>query len=523
MIELRNRFLKLVLLLGLLVVLAFLWVQPINLAAVDIGRHIKNGELILAGHTDLLYKNYYSFTHPDYPFINHHWFFGVISFLLWKATGFNGLSIFYVGILLTAFLLFAEAARRQVGFIGVFFLAALTLTVITDRREIRPEGVSALLMAVYIFFMPFPASVITTADRLNVFIGNPDKGKRILGGSILLLAQLIWVNTHIFFFLGPLLVALCWWEARLVNASSLQQHSLAKLLAALVAINILNPSGLWGMLTPLNIFKEFGYRLAENQNIFFMMKRFNHEPAYYWFLGLVVLVLMGIVVAVRRDGIKPHVPFIVLAVFVAAAGVKAVRLMPFLGFFFLPLAARFFKPWLRPAHLAGKAVLLMAAIILIAIQAPQAREHLGIGLAPKINGSAEFFKAQALQGPIFSNYDIGGFLIYHLAPQEKVFVDNRQEAFPPEFFKDVYVPMQEKPELFKQVSARYQFNVIYFYRHDLTPWGQQFMVDRISDLQWAPVFVDDYTIIFARRGSVNQAVIDRFELPNSMFGISHPQ
>ena len=142
-----------------------------------------------------------------------------------------------------------------------------------------------------------------------------------------------------------------------------------------------------------------------------------------------------------------------------------------------------------------------------------------LGLMPKVNASAEFFKQTSLKGPIFSNYDIGGYLIYHFGPQEKVFVDNRQEAFPPDFFQKIYIPMQEDSSVWRQEEVKYGFNVIYFYRHDLTPWGQDFMIARVKDPQWAPVFVDDYTIIFARRGSIDQGAIDRFELPKSMFKV----
>jgi hypothetical protein len=138
---------------------------------------------------------------------------------------------------------------------------------------------------------------------------------------------------------------------------------------------------------------------------------------------------------------------------------------------------------------------------------------------PGVNISAEFFKYSGLKGPIFSNYDIGGYLIYHLAGQEKVFVDNRHEAFPWDFMQKVYIPMQEDDRVWHQQLAKYGFNVIYFYRHDLTNWGQAFMIARLQDPQWAPVFADGYTIIFARRASMDQGVIDRFELPKSMFRI----
>ena len=64
----------------------------------------------------------------------------------------------------------------------------------------------------------------------------------------------------------------------------------------------------------------------------------------------------------------------------------------------------------------------------------------GFGLQDNIEKSATFYKSQKLAGPIFNNYDDGGYLIYELFPQEKVFVDNRPEAYTKEFFDKVYNP-----------------------------------------------------------------------------------
>ena len=75
---LRNQTLKVLLLSTYLVLFVLHLCDPINLTAVDIGRHIKNGEMVFLGNFQVPYKNFYSFTHPDYLFINHHWFFGVI-------------------------------------------------------------------------------------------------------------------------------------------------------------------------------------------------------------------------------------------------------------------------------------------------------------------------------------------------------------------------------------------------------------------------------------------------------------
>ncbi len=472
--------------------------QPINLAAVDIGRHIKNGELICQGQRDILHKNFYSFTYPDYPFINHHWLSGVIFYKVFQAFGFSGVGVFYIGIVLLALVLFLLAAGRYAPFPLVFFFASLSFLLLVDRKEIRPEGFSLLFLGVYFYLL------------------QSWQQRRIDGRWLMIIlpcVQLIWVNTHIFFIMGPLLVSIFLWQ----KTDKFQAQTLYKLLLAVTAVNLLNPSGLWGALTPLNIFKEFGYRLAENQNVFFMMKRFADDKAYFYYLLVSAIAIVGVAIAMARDGWRKHLPMAVLTLFLMGAGMKAVRLMTPFAFFFIPLSCYFYGPWLSKFRmpLAGCALIFLSFILITTPPSP------GIGLAPGINQSAEFFKREGLKGPVFSNYDIGGYLIYHLAPQEKVFVDNRQEAFPPDFFKKVYVPMQEKSEVWHQQLSKYGFNVVYFYRHDLTPWGQQFLIDRLSDPDWAPVFVDAYTIIFARRGSVNQDAINHFELPKNMFAITH--
>jgi len=502
-IILRNQAFKILLLLSCLVLLALHLAVPINLTAVDIGRHIKNGELILKGQTQVLYKNFYSFTYPDYPFINHHWFFGVISYFTFCLGGFEGLSIFYIILLLLTFLLAFDSARRYSNFNLACFCSVSSLLLLISRAEIRPEGFS-------VFFTALDFWLLQRLLQRSI--------SAWLVWTIIPIVQIIWVNTHIFFFLGPLLVGLFLWQAKLTGEGKAGLGVLKRLLLVTVCVNLINPSGLWGMLTPFNGFKKFGYALAENQSVFFMIHRFPANVIYKYDLLAALMMIAGIVLALRRDG-KKAMPMVFLAGLITVATFKAVRLiMPF-GFLFIPLSAYFYAPYIKKAWVSFAAGFVgFAGIILFVCLMPPA--HPQVGLMPNVNVSAEFYKQMGLRGPIFSNYDIGGYLIYHLGAQEKVFVDNRQEAFPPEFFQDVYIPMQEKPAVWNAMSGKYGFNVIYFYRHDITPWGQGFLIDRVRDPAWAPVFVDDYAIIFVRRGSINQGVIDHFELPQSMFKIA---
>src|SRR3989344_449297 len=142
----------------------------------------------------------------------------------------------------------------------------------------------------------------------------------------------------------------------------------------------------------------------------------------------------------------------------------------------------------------------------------------GFGLTPSSPHSANFFLENNLSGPIFNNYDIGSYLIFYLYPREKVFVDNRPEAYSSDFFTNLYIPLQENETFWKESES--QFNTIFFNRNDLTPWAQKFLINRIQDSSWAPVYIDSSTIIFLKRNEQNQNLITKFELPRSMFSIS---
>jgi hypothetical protein len=67
--------------------------HPTNLTDSDLGRHLKNGEIFIRNGL-IAHSNLYSYTQPDYPFINHHWGSGVVFYLVESIAGFQGLSIF---------------------------------------------------------------------------------------------------------------------------------------------------------------------------------------------------------------------------------------------------------------------------------------------------------------------------------------------------------------------------------------------------------------------------------------------
>ena len=532
--------------LAVVIYLLFHFANPINLLTADIGRHIKNGELISTSVAKPLTSNFYSYTMPDLDVINHHWGSGVIFYHLWHWGGFPGLSFFYLSLFLVTFLLFFQTALLLTNFPFALFFTIISIPLITDRNEIRPEGFSALLLGLYLFLLLRSKLKKCTGAELCA----PTKALWIIPAL-----QLLWVNLHIFFILGIIILAIFIVDAFLEkrDIQTIKEMIAIGIVSCLACL--INPFGLEGALVPLHIFKQYGYLLAENQSVFFMMHRFPQNPIYIHFLILGALAILSAALVLRFGNWKKWIWSTALLGFFLIVGVKSIRGMSIFCFMFIPLAGWHFFECARnfPQNWKNRIDRTLIFIAGIAVvlglfcsqwplnpyhrfksfisrledkQRPRnlpeliCHSEIWSGLMPGVNGSADFFKSAKLEGPIFNNYDIGGYLIYHLFPKERVFVDNRPEAYTAPFFKDTYIPMQEDNLYWQKTDAQYNFNAIFFYRHDLTPWGQEFLINRIKDTQWAPVFVDDYAIIFLKRNSRNAEIIQRHELPKSMFRVS---
>ncbi|MFC1613282.1 hypothetical protein ACFL23_03030 [Patescibacteria group bacterium] len=100
-----------------------------------------------------------------------------------------------------------------------------------------------------------------------------------------------------------------------------------------------------------------------------------------------------------------------------------------------------------------------------------------------------------------------------------MFVDNRPEAYSTSFLQEIYIPMQNNPEIWEKQNSIYQFNAIFFSHRDATPWGQQFLINIVNDPLWAPVFADQYAIILLKRNELNKSIIEKYEIPKNFFGV----
>ncbi|MBI4120202.1 MAG: hypothetical protein HY454_01925 [Parcubacteria group bacterium] len=517
--------------------------SPINLVTADLGRHLKNGEILLdlsqvlslrdisrretsstiqdpSSKFQVLSTNFYSYTYPDYPTTNHHWLSGVIFYAVWKFFGFVGLQLFFIALSLATLLIFFTLAKKRAGLGWASLLTIPVIPLLLERDEIRPEVFSYLFSGIFFWLM---------LKYRDGEIG----WKKLL---ILPALQILWVNLHIYFFLGPVIIGVFLLEHLIFRVK--EKEALKRLiiiLALTLLATLINPYGLDGAIAPLSIFKNFGYSLAENKPVWFIEKILSN-PNFLVFKIVFALLIASFFVRLARDKHSLSLTDTLLALGFSAAGWLAIRNFAVFGLFALPIAAGNFARGFNLKQQTDRRLgnitittLILAVLITFSGELwkiyPQPLK-LGLGLENGNENSMTFFKENQLTGPIFNNYDIGGYLIWHLYPQEKVypeqfvpsgiegsrrvFVDNRPEAYPAEFFEKIYIPMQENKNIWAEKSALYKFNAIIFSYRDYTPWGQTFFARILEDPEWKTVFADSRVVILLKNNELNKDTIAKY-------------
>lgn len=478
--------------------------QKINLTTADLGRHIKNGE-ILFQTGKIIDTNYYSYTNPEFNTVNHHWLIGPIFYLIYKIMGFWGLSFFYCFLGMISYGFIFLSLRKGSNFWLSTFLCFLSVPLFATRAEIRPEIFSYLFISIFLYL-------------LTEFDGKKINNKIF---ALFLVLQIFWVNVHILWPISLMLIGVFGIHDLILKNKKIFFNRLFLGVTCLL-VSFINPFGINSVIAPFAIFNEYGYRLAENMGVFFMHS--YSKNSIYIYLELISffwLVLLFYSFKKLRGNFK----YLILSIVFLGLGFKMIRNIPLLAIYF-PLASTFLltniigkKKQRENIFLGGSFLLLLLAFVIKNKIFYVFRPNFGFGLMEGGLKSAEFVKAKKINGPIFNNYDIGGYLIFNFFPEEKVFIDNRPEAYSVSFFDDYYEKITDD-KVWENIFYQYYPNIIYFYRHDLTPWGQEFMVQRVRDNKnWAPIYVDDFVIILIRRTNENLKIIENYELDEDLFKV----
>jgi hypothetical protein len=511
----RQQWLFRILVTALIVlVYGFYLAHQVNLTVGDLGRHLKNGQLFI--ENGLIPKiNLYSYAYPDYPIINHHWGTGVVFYAIERLGGFTGLSVAFIVVSMVTFWIFINLATKYSSFAIAAPIAVIVLPILITRHEARPELFSYLFSGLF----------------LQLLWGYKYGRLGFRWLFILPILEIFWVNLHIYFFIGVVLIAVYLLES-VVSFLTKKKPQVRGEIAGLTVVLLLtilaaclNPAGISGVIYPFFILNEYGVPVIENYSVGAILRAgYNFLPLIY-FVIIFSLISLSWVYAVIKNRSSLSLGNFLLSAFFFAMAWSAIRNFAFFAYFALPLAAVNLKNLLgeedqtslSPSILKVSAALIGIVFVLIMINpayfVSSNRGRVGIGLEEANGAAAEFLQKEKVQGPIFNNFDVAGYLVYYLFPGQRVFVDNRPEAYPARFFTDIYFPMQSDEAKWADTSHDYGFNVIVFNYRERSARSEQFIVRRVLDPMWAPVYLDKNIIILAKRDGPNQPVIAKYELP----------
>jgi hypothetical protein len=397
---------------GIFVPLRDFFVDP------DVWWHIKVGATLLSTHRWPTVDPY-SFTARGSPWIAYEWLGDLVLAATEGAWGLRGLMALDLALTAAIVLALYVLVRQRCGNSkAAFVTCAVLLPLVYLSCSLRPQ------MLGYLF-------LVLTLIVLERF-------RQGHTGALWLLPPLflVWVNTHGSFVLGLLALGVYWasglveihWgglASRLWSSGGRLRLELVALLS-LIALTI-TPYGTELCLYPLNmalsqpinvgniqewqsmVFGEFFGKLFLALLLGFLLAQVTLRPT--WRLEELVLFFVGVVAACL------HVRFILVFV-------------PFCAPLLAVVVARWIPPY-RPAKdkyaLNG---LLMVLVVAGIVRIFPSRAKLKAIMREKWPVEAvAYLKQHPAPRPMYNNYGYGGYLIWQLDGQNKVFVDGRADVY----------------------------------------------------------------------------------------------
>lgn len=485
-----QRITQYMLLFSVFILLFATYFHSISAVTQDLGRHILMGEIIW--ETQSVPKtNLLSYTNASFPFINHHWLSEVFFFLIYSLSGFNGTLLVTAICSITAFLLLFFHALKKADAITVSFVSFLSLGILYERTDVRPESFSMLLFALFLF----------------ILFQNREKETKWL--FVLIPLQFLWTNMHVYFIIGIVTVFLFFLDSIVSHRKELLAKRIPKqtqvlffVLVCCALATLANPNGISGALYPFHVFDNYGYQIEENQNVFFMWEYAQKQTIVFFWASVVLLFT---VLSIRAKHTRP-IDWLFAVVFTILSA-QAIRNLPLFAFAsFIPFTYHLsvlLSPFFKKSQ--GKQMLCVLFLLLLffwQFSYVVSQKPISFVQEQGAKKAADFVITHGIKGPFFNNFDIGSYFLFRLYPKEKVFVDGRPEAYPAVFFHKTYIPMQQDPKLFAEESKKYRFNAIFFSHMDQTPWASTFLQDIVKNKTWRIAYLDETVIILTKDASV---------------------
>ena len=455
----------------------------------DLWWHLKAGQHIVDTRS-IPHTDDFSFTKRGSEWVAHEWLSELLIYGIFRLAGLVGLVCSFSLLIVVA--LWITYRRCE----GRPYAAALAMLLAAGASSplfgIRPQMITLLLASIYIAWL----------ERFT----RDGQSRRLWW---LLPMMLLWVNFHAGFALGLVLIGL-YLVSAVLDSEWRRMPPLAIVLLACTAMVPLNPNG----------FRMFWYpyeTLTSSSMAAFIEEWASPDFHKLMFLPLAILLLTTFgALAISPKRARMSELFLVLIT--AFAALRSVRHIPIFALIAAPVLANHLwalaseRGWdklftgeeSRPTgiKLIINTILLLAPLLLGVSRVWHFATHEKAYEAIRNPVAAvDFLKSHQLPGPIYNRYGWGGYLIYRLYPEYRVYIDGRADVYGDVFFAEA-MSAYDGLGNWKQSLDHYGVNTVL-----ISPDVALASLLR-SDGEWKIVYEDSKAIIFSRAREAGSHDVD---------------
>jgi len=454
----------------------------------DFWWHLRTGQHIVETRS-IPRQDIFSHTLPDQPWITHEWLAEVLIFGIYSTSGQEGLILAFAAIITGAFaLLYLQCPGRPYLAAFVVILAAITSAV---TWGVRPQMLSLLIFAAFLYIL----HAFGSGRRKYIWLVPP--------------LMALWANLHGSFLLGLVLLSvyivgamiskiLAAGDEQNLTWSDISRLVVATLITGLAPL--VNPNGVQLLVYP------FGTLWSPAMQAY-IMEWFSPDFHQIQFQPFALFILL-IVVALGLSRRSPSPTGLLLLLGFGYASLRSARLIPYFALAATPiLAAQLLHVWKRSRwsgrfvvgrRRAGTTYLLLNWLLLSLVILGGAVK---VGLTLRGNSEAQrenfpvdavdFIEEQRITGNMYNLYHWGGYLLWRLYPDQKVFIDGRADVYGDAFI-DQYLQVYQLREGWEEPLDIYSVNLAIIDRGS----SLSTVLNERSD--WERRYADEKAVIFIR-------------------------
>lgn len=423
-----------------------------------------------------------------------YWLAQTSYYLIYKLFGLSGI-VFYKAFLLT---LIFFALWRILLFKGIEHFTALALIsplllLVKPFEYMRPQ-IFSFLFSLLIFHV-----VEKGLKRLR------QEGREKT--RILMLLPVIlglWANMHSGYIVGIAMIGVYAFSETIKYVSkrnALSPTAFRKFMLWLVisvAASCLNPNHIQPIVSSISI---VGYSPTQNIDEYARTWVYYSHTLFYLYLALTSVTLLVLLFSWR----KVELSHVLLYGCFAVVGMAVFRFSIFFTLLSLAIASGYFAVLTGPIVKPLRRIAITIAVIVMLMTANYSFRNSSLvnGALPNNlpTSAANFILENNLSEGIFNPYEWGGYLMWHLNPRYKVFIDSRVMN-PAQFYDYLTANYGRKDEIFN----KYGIKTVVFYVMNLKQNGMPDVVYALlKDDNWKMVYLDEKNaIIFVRADTAPQ-------------------